>query len=80
MAGDICNLPLFFIKKQTCKGIPYILHATVKRIKSLVDDKYKAKLKNYELYGTGHTAQRAAEATGLQVTGFLAGPLGGVSR
>lgn len=56
------------------------MHATVKRIKSLVDDKYKAKLKNYELYGTGHTAQRAAEATGLQVTGFLAGPLGGVSR
>ncbi len=56
------------------------MHATVKRMKSLVDDKYKAKLKNYELYGTCHTAQRAAEATGLQVTGFLAGPLGGVSR
>ena len=37
----------------------------------------KDKLKNYELCGTGHTAQRVAEAAGLQVTGFLAGPLGG---
>lgn len=37
----------------------------------------KDKLKNYELCGTGHTAQRVAEAAGLQVTGFLTGPLGG---
>ena len=37
----------------------------------------KDKLKNYELCGTGRTAQRVAEAAGLQVTGFLAGPLGG---
>ena len=29
----------------------------------------KDKLKNYELCGTGHTAQRVAEAAGLQVTG-----------
>lgn len=34
-------------------------------------------LKEYELCGTGTTARLIAEATGLQVKGYLSGPLGG---
>lgn len=34
-------------------------------------------LKNYELCGTGTTAKRVEEATGLKVQGYLSGPLGG---
>ena len=37
----------------------------------------REKLKNYELSGTGTTARRVSEATGLKVKGFLSGPLGG---
>ncbi len=35
------------------------------------------KLREYNLCGTGTTAKRVAEATGLEVTGYLSGPLGG---
>lgn len=39
--------------------------------------KNKDILKKYELCGTGTTAKRVEEATGLKVQGFLSGPLGG---
>lgn len=39
--------------------------------------KNKDILKRYELCGTGTTAKRVEEATGLKVQGFLSGPLGG---
>ncbi len=34
-------------------------------------------LKNYNLCGTGTTSRRISEATGLEVKGYLSGPLGG---
>jgi methylglyoxal synthase len=34
-------------------------------------------LKNYQLCGTGTTSKRISEATGLNVKGYLSGPLGG---
>ena len=37
----------------------------------------KAVLEKYELCGTGTTAKRISEATGLTVKGYLSGPLGG---
>ncbi len=37
----------------------------------------KDTLANHELYGTGGTGTRIGEATGLHVTRFLSGPLGG---
>lgn len=37
----------------------------------------KDKLAGYKLCGTGHTAKLIANATGLEVTEFLPGPMGG---
>ncbi len=37
----------------------------------------KERLANYNLCGTGTTAKKVSEATGLYVEGFLSGPLGG---
>ena len=34
-------------------------------------------IKNYNLCGTGTTAKRIAEATGLEIKGYFSGPLGG---
>lgn len=39
--------------------------------------KNKDLLQNFELCGTGTTAKRIHEATGLNVKGYLSGPLGG---
>lgn len=39
--------------------------------------KNKDVLKNYELCGTGTTSKRISDATGLNVVGYLSGPLGG---
>ncbi len=39
--------------------------------------KNKDRLKDFKLCGTGNTAKRVAEATGLKVQAFLSGPLGG---
>ena len=39
--------------------------------------KNKDKLSKYLLCGTGTTAKRVSEKTGLQVKGYLSGPLGG---
>jgi methylglyoxal synthase len=38
---------------------------------------YEAILAKHELYATGTTGQKIMEATSLQVTRFLSGPLGG---
>ena len=38
---------------------------------------HKDILSNYSLCGTGTTARLIAEATGLEVKGYLSGPLGG---
>ena len=38
---------------------------------------HKEALKEYKLCGTGTTAKLISEATGLQVKGYLSGPLGG---
>lgn len=38
---------------------------------------HKDSLKEYKLCGTGTTARLIAEATGLDVKGYLSGPLGG---
>ena len=37
----------------------------------------KAELEKYNLCGTGTTSRRVSEATGLDVYGYLSGPLGG---
>ena len=37
----------------------------------------KSILEKFELCGTGTTAKRISEATGLKVKGYLSGPLGG---
>ena len=39
--------------------------------------KHKDILQKFELCGTGTTAKRISEATGLKVKGYLSGPLGG---
>ena len=39
--------------------------------------KHKEILEKFELCGTGTTAKRISEATGLSVKGYLSGPLGG---
>ncbi len=39
--------------------------------------KHKSTLEKFELCGTGTTAKRISEATGLNVKGYLSGPLGG---
>ena len=39
--------------------------------------KNKSILEKFELCGTGTTAKRISEATGLNVKGYLSGPLGG---
>ena len=39
--------------------------------------KNKSALEKFELCGTGTTSKRISEATGLEVKGYLSGPLGG---
>ena len=39
--------------------------------------KNKEILKKFQLCGTGTTSKKVSEATGLQVEGYLSGPLGG---
>ena len=39
--------------------------------------KNKSILEKFELCGTGTTSKRISEATGLEVKGYLSGPLGG---
>lgn len=39
--------------------------------------RYRDVFRNHELYGTGTTGMRINEKTGLEVSRFLSGPLGG---
>ncbi|MDE6182024.1 MAG: methylglyoxal synthase [Eubacteriales bacterium] len=70
--SDFINLT---IKKQ--KNIALIAHDNKKP--ELIEwcKKYFNILKEHNLYGTGTTSKMIADNTGLNVTGFNSGPLGG---
>ena len=59
------------------KTVALIAHDNKK--KEMIDWAIKNKeiLKRFQLCGTGTTSKRVAEATGLEVKGYLSGPLGG---
>lgn len=59
------------------KKIALIAHDNKKQ--EIIDWAIKNKevLKRFELCGTGTTSKRVSEATGLNVKGYLSGPLGG---
>lgn len=59
------------------KTIALIAHDNKKDEMVVWAMKNKDKLSQFELCGTGTTARRVAQATGLEVTGYLSGPLGG---
>lgn len=63
------------IKKQ--KNIALIAHDNKKA--ELIEwcKKYIDVLKEHNLYGTGTTSKMIANSTGLKITGFNSGPLGG---
>ncbi len=63
--------------KDTIKTIALIAHDSKKDEMVEWTLKNKEILSKYELCGTGTTAKRVAEATGLTVKGYLSGPLGG---
>ena len=62
---------------KTIKTIALIAHDSKK--KEIVEWAIKNKqiLSKYSLCGTGTTAKRINEATGLEIKGYLSGPLGG---
>ena len=62
---------------KTIKRIALIAHDSKK--KEIVEWAIKNKevLSKYSLCGTGTTAKRINEATGLDIKGYLSGPLGG---
>lgn len=59
------------------KVIALIAHDNMKQ--SIIEfcNDYKDILCNHTLVGTGTTSKRISEATGLSVTGYKSGPLGG---
>ena len=59
------------------KTIALIAHDNKKQ--EMIDwaSKNKAILEKFELCGTGTTSKRVSEVTGLNVKGYLSGPLGG---
>ncbi len=59
------------------KTIALIAHDNKKQ--EIIDwaKKNKEVLSHFDLCGTGTTSKRVAEATGLNVKGYLSGPLGG---
>ena len=59
------------------KNIALIAHDNKKQEIIQWAIKNKEILKKYELCGTGTTSKRVSEATGLEVKGYLSGPLGG---
>lgn len=59
------------------KTIALIAHDNKKDEMVVWAMKNKDKLSQFELCGTGTTARRVTQATGLEVTGYLSGPLGG---
>jgi methylglyoxal synthase len=64
-------------EKRMKKKIALIAHDSKKLEMVEWSLKNKAVLEKYELCGTGTTSKRIAEATGLNVKGYLSGPLGG---
>lgn len=59
------------------KTIALIAHDNKKKEMVEWAEKNKNILSKFELCGTGTTAKRVEEATGLNVKGYLSGPLGG---
>ena len=59
------------------KTIALIAHDSKKQEIVEWSSKNKAVLAKFSLCGTGTTAKRIKEATGLDVKGYLSGPLGG---
>ena len=59
------------------KTIALIAHDSKKAEIVEWSSKNKAILEKFNLCGTGTTAKRISEATGLNVKGYLSGPLGG---
>ena len=59
------------------KTVALIAHDNKKQEMVAWASKNKEILKNFNLCGTGTTAKRVSEATGLKVEGYLSGPLGG---
>lgn len=62
---------------KNLKNIALIAHDGKKKEMVEWTLKNKSALSKFELCGTGTTAKRVAEATGLTVKGYLSGPLGG---
>ena len=63
--------------KENIKTIALIAHDNKKPEIIEWARKNKEILKNFLLCGTGTTSKRVQEATGLNVKGYLSGPLGG---
>ena len=61
------------------KTIALIAHAHDNKKKDIIHwaEENKKELSRFNLCGTGTTAKLVSEATGLKVTGYLSGPLGG---
>ncbi|QGU94915.1 methylglyoxal synthase [Clostridium bovifaecis] len=57
--------------------IALIAHDNMKEEMVDLVGRYKEVFRNHELYGTGTTGMRINEKTGLEVSRFLSGPLGG---
>ncbi|MBQ9756679.1 MAG: methylglyoxal synthase [Clostridia bacterium] len=63
--------------KKSIKRVALIAHDNKKPEIIEWAKKNKEILEQFELFGTGTTSKRVAEATGLKVKGYLSGPLGG---
>ncbi|MBE7088235.1 MAG: methylglyoxal synthase [Clostridiales bacterium] len=63
--------------EKEVKVIALIAHDNKKQEMMSWAAKNKEVLSKYKLCGTGTTSRRVAEATGLNVEGYLSGPLGG---
>lgn len=57
--------------------IGVIAHDTKKDSLVVFVTEYRERFSRHELWATGHTGQRISEATGLQVTCLMPGPMGG---
>ncbi|WP_390410663.1 methylglyoxal synthase [Lacticaseibacillus jixiensis] len=57
--------------------IALIAHDEKKPLMRQLAVAYKPILAQHDLFATGHTGSQVQEATGLKVTGFHSGPLGG---
>ncbi|MBE5751830.1 MAG: methylglyoxal synthase [Clostridiales bacterium] len=65
------------MKKNKIKTIALIAHDNKKHEMVNWALANKETLKQYKLCGTGTTSRLIAEATGLEVKGYLSGPMGG---